>query len=495
MSQNNPPSGPRPLPGQESSVESRAGLVVIGIVVVVIVGIAALLIRSNAVPTTSAPPVAPTSVAPTGNIIEIAIDIQGMAFIPSQIEVPIGDELRLTVTNSGDQRHDLVFANGAELEALAPGAVGVLDVGVISGDLEGWCSIPGHRQMGMTFTVQAIGGDTGDGAQAQDDSAQANGDSSPGGHGAHGSHSAGASGSTGVPTMNELLDQAAQQDPYPAELSALGDEREHHYTFTVTESIEDLADGLTRTVWTYNGTSPGPVLHGRVGDTFHITLVNDGTMGHSIDFHAGELAPDGPMRTIEPGESLEYVFTANRSGVWMYHCSTMPMSSHIANGMFGVVIIEPDDLEPVDRQYALVQSEIYAGADGQAADADKVAAGIPDVMTFNGRAFQYDVHPLSAQVGERVRIWVLNAGPNVSSSFHVVGTQFDTVWREGSYSVWHGKSLDGRTKGVTGAQTLPLQAAEGGFVEFTTFEPGHYPFVNHRMNLAEKGAHGILKVE
>jgi nitrite reductase (NO-forming) len=236
------------------------------------------------------------------------------------------------------------------------------------------------------------------------------------------------------------------------------------------------------------------VLHGRVGDTFHITLVNDGTMGHSIDFHAGQVAPDMPMRTIEPGESLEYTFTASRSGMWMYHCSTMPMSNHIANGMFGAVVIEPDGLQAVDRSYVLVASEAYLGGDGEPADAAKVAALVPDVVAFNGRAFQYDAHPLEARVGERVRMWVLDAGPNLSSAFHVVGAQFDTVWSEGAYTVLHGDSVDGSTRGRTGAQVLSLLPAQGGFVEFVPLEAGHYPFVNHQMSLAEKGAHGVLAV-
>src|SRR5690606_31423226 len=209
--------------------------------------------------------------------------------------------------------------------------------------------------------------------------------------------------------------------------------------------------------------------------------INAGTMGHSIDFHAGELAPDEPMRTIEPGESLVYEFTANRSGLWMYHCSTMPMTQHIANGMFGAVIIEPDGLDSVDRDYVLIQSELYLGAQGGPASDVKAAAMDADVMAFNGRAFQYAAHPLEARAGERVRFWVLDAGPAQPLSFHVVGVQFDTVWTEGAYSVYRGAATDGITRGTTGAQTLPLLAAQGGFVEFVAPEAGRYSFVNHMM--------------
>ncbi len=472
------PVGPRPLPGQEGPPAQRGALAVAGVVAVVALSLAAVLARP-ALAETAIPgdvPAAPT--ASSGRTTEVTVTIEGMAFEPSVIEVPAGDALLVTVVNEGDQRHDLVFANGAETGTIAPGAQASLDVGIVGADLDGWCSLPGHRQMGMTLQVIVVGA-----ASAGD-----------GGYDDGGHPTAPATGDLPVPTMADLLDAAEVATPESAELEPLGAETEHFYTFTVTEQIENVAAGLTREVWTYNGTSPGPVLHGRVGDTFHITLVNDGSLGHSIDFHAGELAPDGPMRTIEPGETLEYTFTANRAGIWMYHCSTMPMSHHIANGMFGAVVIEPVGLEVVDRQYVLVQSEQYLGSDGGPADAAKVAAGIPDLVTFNGRAFQYDAHPLTSGVGDRVRIWVLDAGPNASWSFHVVGTQFDTVWSEGAYTVHHGTATDGLTSGRTGAQTLSLLAAEGGFVELVPVEAGHYPFVNHQMSLAEKGAHGILEV-
>lgn len=419
------------------------------------------------------------SVAATGHTTEVTVGVDGMSFTPSTIEVPAGDRLIITFTNTGDQRHDLVLANGGETQAIAPGATATLDAGVITQSMLGWCSLAGHRAMGMELDIVAVGARTTDGGTG----------SMPGmGDDASGTSDAAA------PTMADLFAAAKAAPPAPAELPPLTDETTHEYTFTVTESTDTVAEGVTRAIWTYNGTSPGPTLHGRIGDTFRITLVNAGSMGHSIDFHAGELAPDEPMRTIEPGESLVYEFTAGRAGIWMYHCGTMPMTQHIANGMFGAVVIEPDGLEPVDRQYVLIQSELYLGADGGPASAAKAAAMAPDVVAFNGRAFQYAAHPLTARAGERVRFWVLDAGPNADLSFHVVGTQFDTVWSEGAYSVYQGKSTDGITQGATGAQVLPLLAAQGGFVEFVPPEPGHYAIVNHQMSLAEKGAKGVLEV-
>lgn len=505
-----PGRGPRPPAG----VASRAGAAVTGLVAVIGVVLAVVLAQpsgtassGSAEQTGAASSMSGTaSVAATGHTTEATVGVDGMAFTPSVLDVPAGDRLVITFENTGDQYHDLVLDNGAQTGSVAPGASATLDAGLIGGDMDGWCSLPGHRQMGMTLTIHAVAAGSGSGAAAMPE--QAGAPSSGHDHAGTGT-GAGADTARTAPSAAELAEQAAASAPYDAELAPLEDTTEHSYTFTVTEQEDSVAPGLTRTVWTYNGTTPGPVLHGRIGDTFHIHLVNDGSMGHSIDFHAGDIAPDGPMRTIQPGESLDYTFTAERAGIWMYHCSTMPMSMHIANGMFGAVVIEPDGLPAVDRQYVLIESEVYLGSgaaadDGDAtrdgtvstgpADADRIAGLVPDIVMFNGRAFQYDAHPLTARVGQRVRMWVLDAGPNVALSFHVVGAQFDTVWTEGHLSVAGDASTDGATRGATGAQVLPLLPAQGGYVELTTREPGHYAFVNHAMSLAEKGAHGILEV-
>jgi nitrite reductase (NO-forming) len=168
----------------------------------------------------------------------------------------------------------------------------------------------------------------------------------------------------------------------------------------------------------------------------------------------------------------------------MYHCYSMPLSAHIANGLFGAVVIEPPDLPEVDRSYILVQSELYLGAQGGVVDMAKLHAEEPDAVVFNGYANQYDHLPLRARVGEGIRVWLLNAGPNRSTSFHVVGAQFDTVYAEGSYLLTRSSA--------GGSQSLALAPAQGGFVELTFPEPGHYPFVSHRMVDAERGAHGIF---
>lgn len=411
----------------------------------------------------------------TGRTTTVRVEAQDMRFVPDVVEVPAGDRLVVELVNTDDDVHDLVLDNGARSGRMSAGETVEVDLGVVGRDVEGWCSVAGHRQMGMTLDVVAIG--------AAPTAAGVDHD------GEHASPSASAG------SAREHLDlKAAPGDDFtahPAELPPAPEGEVHEVTLTVGETAAEVAPGVEQELWTFNGTAPGPTLRGKVGDVFEVTLVNDGTIGHSIDFHAGALAPDEPMRTIPPGESLVYRFTAERAGIWMYHCSTAPMSMHIAQGMFGAVIIDPPGLEPVDREYVLVQSEVYLGDAGGTADAAAIAAEQPDLVVFNGYAGQYGHEPLTARVDERVRVWVLAAGPNRGSAFHVVGGQFDTVWSEGAYRLGGPVDVGGASGG---AQVLPLVPAQGGFVELALPEAGSYPFVSHAMVDAERGAHGVIRV-
>ncbi|HZK04594.1 MAG TPA: multicopper oxidase domain-containing protein [Actinomycetaceae bacterium] len=422
--------------------------------------------------------------APTGEITRVEVQVEGMRFVPASVEVPAGNLLEITLANTGDDVHDLVLADGSTTGRLSPGETGVLETGPITGDIDGWCSVAGHRQMGMVFAVTVMGGDGVADATA--------GTSSPGQPHDHtsGDTMGSGAGSAAVPDLQGI--PGSGWEPRDPVLPPLTETTEHHVTLEVTEQVVEVAPGVAQSRWTFGGSAPGPVLRGRIGDSFVITLVNEGTIGHSIDFHAGALAPDQPMRTIQPGETLVYRFTATRAGIWMYHCSTMPMSMHIAQGMYGAVVIEPDGLPDVDHEFILVQGESYLGPEGGESDAARIASGDHDLVHFNGYPFQYEHAPLEVGVGERVRIWVLDAGPNVASSFHVVGGQFDTVWMEGDYRLRPGGAEDGIGAGG-GAQALGLLPAQGGFVELELPEAGNYPFVSHIMSDAEKGAHGILR--
>lgn len=442
------------------------GLAAVGIAVAVLaVAAGGALDPATLGPATSAA----DGVTPTGQTVEVTVTARDMRFTPDRVDVDAGDRLVITLRNESDgDVHDLVLANGADTGRIAPGEEAVLDVGVVGRDLDGWCSVVGHQQMGMTLAVD-VPGVEGTGGE-------------PAGHEGHGHDASGepADGPGPGPGFT----------PYDAALPAPAPGIVHRVTLRITEQQQEVAPGVTQETWTFNGTAPGPVLHGRVGDRFIVTLVNDGTMGHSVDFHAGVRAPNQVMRTIPPGGSLTYRFTARRAGIWMYHCSTMPMTAHIANGLFGAVVIEPPGLPPVDREYVLVQSEQYHGAEGAVADLAKVGEERPDRVVFNGYPDQYAEQPLEARTGERVRLWVLDAGPSRASSFHVVGGQLDTVYSEGAWQLG-GRSGPARTGG---AQVLPLLPAQGGFVELELDEAGDYPFVNHVMVDAERGARGVLRV-
>ncbi|WP_433498823.1 multicopper oxidase domain-containing protein [Sphaerimonospora sp. CA-214678] len=273
-----------------------------------------------------------------------------------------------------------------------------------------------------------------------------------------------------------------------AVLPAAGKGREHRVTLTVTEQSIEVTPGVRQRAWTYNGTLPGPILRGKLGDTFVITLVNKGSTGHSIDFHASQVAPDKKMRTIQPGQQLTYTFKAERAGAFMYHCGSAPAVHHIGNGMFGAIIIDPPDLPKVDKEFVVVQSELALGPQDGLAKLGKLYRAEYDAVAFNGYAGQYRFAPLTATAGKRVRIWVVDAGPSAPSAFHVVGTVFDTVFKDGGYTVRPKDTAHG------GAQALDLAPSQGGFVEFAFPEPGEYPMVSHRFADAARGATGLFKV-
>lgn len=410
---------------------------------------------------------AETQVEPTGEVTEIEVTAADMRFTPASIDVPAGNELIIHLTNTDESEvHDLVLANGVDSGRLAPGESTTIEVGVITEDLEGWCSIVGHRQMGMVFDVNALGVDSQEAADS------------------------------GVAAELDFFAAWPEDfEGYDPNLEPAPETTTHEYTFEVTEESIEVSPGVEQIRWTFNGDSTGPTLRGSIGDTFRITLVNSGTMGHSIDFHASHLAPDEPMRTIAPGESLVYEFTAERAGVWMYHCGTAPMTAHIGAGMAGAVIIDPPELDPVDHEFIISQSELYLGEAGEAIDVDKALSATSDAMMFNGYVNQYVDNPLQVATGDRVRFWVMNIGPNKPLSFHIVGGQFDTVYKEGTYFLRNGRgALDPADYDAGGAQALSLLPAQGGFVELNFPEAGHYTMVNHIMADAEHGAKGIVEV-
>jgi nitrite reductase (NO-forming) len=217
------------------------------------------------------------------------------------------------------------------------------------------------------------------------------------------------------------------------------------------------------------------------------TLVNRAPIPHSIDFHAAQLAPSKYYVNILPGDSIHFRFVAQVPGVFMYHCGTAPVAAHIANGMYGALIVDPDRPRPPATELVLVQSEFYldsAAAGDHSLAWAKLLDFSPDYVVFNGRAAQYAHHPIEVKAGQPIRIYVVNAGPSRVSSFHVVGAIFDRVYEDGQ-----------STPTLQGVQTALVPIGGGAIFELRLREPGVYPFVTHAFADATKGAVGMFEAQ
>jgi len=258
---------------------------------------------------------------------------------------------------------------------------------------------------------------------------------------------------------------------------------------TLKDMVVEVAPGVTYNTWAFDGHgAPGPVVHVREGQTVEMTLTNGGVIPHSIDFHAARIAPNVAFRDVAPGDSFTFRFTASDPGVFMYHCGTKPVLAHIANGMYGAIVVDPaTPLPKADREYVLVASEWYLNGDGvsepASLDMAKARAMQPDWTTFNGYANQYVTHPLTAKPGETVRLYVVAAGPTLDTDFHVVGTIFNRAWVNGDMTQYQ-----------QGVQTVGVPAGGGAVFDVKIDEPGLYPFVSHAFAHVDLGQVGLLKV-
>ena len=257
-------------------------------------------------------------------------------------------------------------------------------------------------------------------------------------------------------------------------------------TLTVKELLVSIAPNVVYHAWTFNGTVPGPVIRVRQGQTIHFTLVNDGNMPHSIDFHAAQTPWNVNYQEVAQGKSFSFDWKANYPGVFMYHCGAPTVIFHMANGMYGAIIVDPANGWAPAQEYVLVQSEFYTTQlpDGSyTADTAKLNSGIPDYVVFNGYVNQYKDAPLTAKVGQRVRIFVVNAGPTLFSAFHVIGAIFSDTYADGNPA-----------NHMVGNQTVTIPPGGGTVVEMTIPQAGLYPFVTHSFANVGKGALGVLKV-
>ncbi len=405
------------------------------------------------------------SQAPSGEVLA-ALEVTGvdLGFKPSELLVDRAGAYEVKLINTGSILHDITFPDGTKIEAKS-GETASAVVTVPAEGLSFICSIPGHADAGMRGTISVKG------QAASPD---------PNSHGGP------------APVTDVAADpNAPKYTLHDPKAPALLPGTTHDVDLVVEEKLMTIADGFQQAVWTFNGTVPGPVLRVKLGDTIRIHLKNPATskLPHSVDFHSSMVAWNDEMASINPGEEKVYEFQASYAGVWMYHCGTAPTLHHIVNGMYGMMIVEPKGgLAKVDQEFAIVQSEWYLGPQGEPASLTKAAeaAPAPDFVMFNGVANQYKDNPIQIATGERVRLFILDAGPSIDSSFHIVGTIFDRVIKEGI-------ELQVGNAGGFGSQAVDLSPAQGAMVEFTMAEDGLYPIVTHAFNFVGRGALGLFQ--
>jgi len=415
--------------------------------------------------------------APVNLSTSVAITASEFKFSPTSINVPVGQKVSWTLQNTGVVEHDVtVQAAGFTLYAKAGqtatgeftfNAPGVFDL---------ICSIPGHKEAGMKGTLTVV-------------DPNATSATAP---------------SAAAPSAQYAAASTADIKPLPAGLKPLPvpvvappitrSEPAHiKYDLTTEKATATLADGVAYEYWTFNGTVPGPMLRVREGDTVEINLSNapDAGVTHSIDLHAVTGPGGGAKATqIPAGESASFSFQALNPGVYVYHCATPMVAHHIASGMYGLIVVEPKDgLPAVDHEYYLMEGDFYLqgnrGDTGlRAFDVDKMLDERPDYVLFNGgvgavtgdNAFQ-------ANVGETVRILFGVGGPNLSSSFHVIGEIFDKVYAEGALA-----------NPIANVQTTHVPAGGATVVDFKVEVPGTYVIVDHSLGRLEKGAAAMIVV-
>ncbi len=262
------------------------------------------------------------------------------------------------------------------------------------------------------------------------------------------------------------------------------------------ETVEvtgQLDEGATYRYWTFNGKVPGPFVRVRVGDTVEVTLKNadDSEMMHNVDFHAVTGPGGGAVATMaSPGETKGFTFKALQPGLYVYHCATPMVAQHIANGMYGMILVEPvGGLSKVDHEYYVMQGEIYTeqafGEKGELTESiDKLLAEQPDYLVFNGAVDGLSRKPLVARTGEKIRIFFGVGGPNKTSSFHAIGEIFDKAWPLASITA----------APMTDVQTLTVPPGGAAVTEFKVEVPGKFLLVDHALSRLDKGLKGVIEV-
>ena len=397
----------------------------------------------------------------------------------------VGDKVTIHVINGDPVAHDLTIdAYGMTTGELSQaGQEGMIQFTATQpGTFEYYCSIPGHKQAGMAGKLIVEG----------DLPAQA------GGLGVS-TTQGGGYGAAVVTPPEPAAPNAVAVVRNPADLPPPVGERAAttvRVELTTREVTGQLADGTTYNYFTFDGQVPGPMIRIKVGDTVEMALKNDGTskFPHSIDLHAVTGPGGGAVYTqTKPDEETTFLFRALNPGLYVYHCATASIPHHISNGMYGLILVEPEGgLPPVDREFYIMQGEIYTeqefGTEGHLTfSPEHMSHEDADYVIFNGAAgaLTTDDNALRANVGETVRIYFGVGGPNYTSSFHVIGEIFDRVYDQAS--------LTGAP--LTDVQTTLVPPGGATMVEFKVDVPGRYILVDHALSRLERGLAGFLIVE
>jgi len=389
-------------------------------------------------------------------------DIDGV--VNPDLKASPGDKVRLVLVIGDGMLHDVALPDlDVQSEAISKtdDQTEVVFTVPSAGEFVYYCTLPGHRQAGMEGRLIV------EGQSAQESEAQE--------------------------SQVSLASVVRAPDDLPAPL----DRSEPQTVMIELETVEmdaRLADGSSYRFWTFNGKVPGPFIRVRVGDTVEVSLKNaDGSeFAHSVDFHAVTGPGGGAVATqTKPGGETGFIFKALNPGLYVYHCATPMVAHHITNGMYGLILVEPEGgLGPVDHEFYVMQGEVYTaepyGSDGGLSfDVKKLLDEQPEYLIFNGAVGALTTDsPLTAEVGDTVRIFFGVGGPNLTSSFHVIGEIFDRVYNLASLT----------SAPLTDVQTTLVPPGGAVMVEFALQVPGRYLLVDHALSRLERGLVGFLEV-
>ena len=402
-------------------------------------------------------------------------DIDGMK--NPTLSADVGDLVKVTLTSGDGAEHDVAFPDfNVQSEHISgKGDTTTLEfVPDRPGKFSYNCVVAGHREAGMIGNFEVT-------------------DTAMDHIGSTSSPASNAVTVSGPVVVNNSVTRGADIVHDPTEIPA----REPQTVRIDLETVEiegQLADGTTYKYWTFNGKVPGPFFGVRVGDTIEVHLRNltNSTMAHSVDFHAVTGPGGATMSQTAPGEETVFTAKALNPGLYVYHCATPMVAQHIANGMYGMILVEPEEgLPPVDREFYVMQGEVYTNkAFGSTRLLTENLTALlnenPEYLVFNGAVGGLtDQKPLEAKVGETVRIFFGVGGPNFTSSFHVIGEIFDRVYDQASLT----------SPALTNVQTTLVPPGGATMVEFSLDVPGRYILVDYALARLQRGLAGFLIVE